>query len=283
VVKTATQLVVNADDCGLTPALNRGIYTAIEEGIVTSVSLVANGTDFKNAVQFLRRHPHISVGWHINLTAGEPLCGKAVPSLIGKDEGFLGKSRFIRRLYRNCISAREVRNECLSQLHKIQDTGLAISHVDSHHDIHCTHHIAKILLPVIKSYGLKKLRFAGTKIQILKERTRPFTFFNHLCYRYGAALYATAYDLASSHYYWGIELFHGKQKIQIIDDYLHRMNAGIHLLVTHPGFNDLSSRGTHAHRLEREQECQALCHPMIKELVKETVTLVSFNSLLCTR
>ena len=45
------QLVVNADDLGLTEGVNRAVVAAHVEGIVTSVSLLAVGQAFDHAVR----------------------------------------------------------------------------------------------------------------------------------------------------------------------------------------------------------------------------------------
>ena len=44
------QLIVNADDLGLTPAVNRGVVRAFQDGIVTSASLLVTGSAFEDAV-----------------------------------------------------------------------------------------------------------------------------------------------------------------------------------------------------------------------------------------
>ena len=67
------QVIINGDDCGFSPSINRGIIQSITQGILTSVSLMANGAAFEGAIDFLREHPEISVGWHINLTSGMPV------------------------------------------------------------------------------------------------------------------------------------------------------------------------------------------------------------------
>ncbi|HZY59641.1 MAG TPA: ChbG/HpnK family deacetylase, partial [Candidatus Binataceae bacterium] len=65
------QLVVNADDLGMTRGVNRGIIEAHRSGLVTSTSLIANGAAFEDAVARIRPCPDLSVGLHVNLTAGK--------------------------------------------------------------------------------------------------------------------------------------------------------------------------------------------------------------------
>ncbi len=60
-------LIVNADDFGLSPGVNRGIIRAHERGIVTSTSLMVRGPAAGAAAAYARAHPAFSVGLHIDL------------------------------------------------------------------------------------------------------------------------------------------------------------------------------------------------------------------------
>lgn len=60
-------LIVNADDFGLSPGINRGIAQAHEQGIVTSASLMVRAPAAAAASEYARRHPDLSVGLHIDL------------------------------------------------------------------------------------------------------------------------------------------------------------------------------------------------------------------------
>ena len=60
-------LIVNADDIGYSPGVNRGIMQAHEQGIVTSTSLMVRGLAVESAAEYCRAHPRLSVGLHIDL------------------------------------------------------------------------------------------------------------------------------------------------------------------------------------------------------------------------
>ena len=57
----AKQLVVNADDFGLSESVNRGILVAHRDGILTSASLLATGRAFAPAVASAHQFPDLSV------------------------------------------------------------------------------------------------------------------------------------------------------------------------------------------------------------------------------
>ena len=60
-------LIVNADDFGLSPGVNRGIVRAHEGGIVTSASLMVRQPGAADAAEYARSNPCLSVGLHLDL------------------------------------------------------------------------------------------------------------------------------------------------------------------------------------------------------------------------
>ena len=80
------QLIVNADDFGLTLGVSKGIVDAHREGIVRSTTLMANGAAFGTAVSISRRTPGLGIGVHLNLTTGKPVSpARTIPSLVDHD------------------------------------------------------------------------------------------------------------------------------------------------------------------------------------------------------
>jgi len=60
-------LIVNADDFGQSPGVNRGIIEAHERGIVTSASLMVRWPAAAAAADYGRQHPVLSLGLHVDL------------------------------------------------------------------------------------------------------------------------------------------------------------------------------------------------------------------------
>jgi len=63
----ARQLIVNADDFGQSPGVNRGIIEAYERGIVTSASLMVRWPNAPEAAAYSRVRPDLSLGLHLDL------------------------------------------------------------------------------------------------------------------------------------------------------------------------------------------------------------------------
>jgi predicted glycoside hydrolase/deacetylase ChbG (UPF0249 family) len=57
-------LIVNADDFGASEGVNRGILECHVDGVVTSASLMVDGSAAREAAQAVRDHPGLSVGLH---------------------------------------------------------------------------------------------------------------------------------------------------------------------------------------------------------------------------
>ena len=59
---TATGVIINADDFGLTPGVNRGILGAFRDGVLTSTTMLVNLRFFDEAVIIARDNPDLPVG-----------------------------------------------------------------------------------------------------------------------------------------------------------------------------------------------------------------------------
>lgn len=114
-------LVVNADDLGLSDAVNDGIFAAHAEGIVTSASLMVRQGAAPAVAQRAAEHPELAVGLHIDL--GE----------WNYEEGEWTLA------YSHCDGddRDEVEAECRAQLERFRALlGRDPTHLDSHQHVH---------------------------------------------------------------------------------------------------------------------------------------------------
>lgn len=91
-------LIVNADDLGMTAAVNEGIFLAHEEGIVTSASLMVHGEAAPAAVETLGEHSNLAVGLH--LEAGKD-CRQQLDrfrDLVGRDPTHLDSHKHVHEI-----------------------------------------------------------------------------------------------------------------------------------------------------------------------------------------
>ena len=79
-----TLAIVNADDYGLTPGVNRAIEQAHLAGFVTSTTVMVNGDAAGEVSELPSVSVSLSIGLHVNLTLGQPTTDASrVPTLVG--------------------------------------------------------------------------------------------------------------------------------------------------------------------------------------------------------
>ena len=157
---TALQLIINGDDYGRAAEINEAILRAHEEGVLTSASLMVTGRAARDAVARAREHPTLAVGLHLALT-GAPaiLSAHEVPHLLDRHSR-LPDSPFQAGIlcFFSPAARRELRRELTAQFERFQETGLALSHVDSHHLLHLHPTVFPIVLTLAEKYGACGLR-----------------------------------------------------------------------------------------------------------------------------
>jgi predicted glycoside hydrolase/deacetylase ChbG (UPF0249 family) len=152
-------LIINADDFGMNQEINEGTKYAIEQGIISSVSLMPNMPYFDDAVRFLKKHPKISIGLHFNITEGKPLISPNMAgNLIREDDCFYHWPQLIGRLVFNNIKKKEIDEELQAQFAKLKATGLRITHIDSHHHVHLYPAIFEIISKFAENQNIYYVR-----------------------------------------------------------------------------------------------------------------------------
>jgi predicted glycoside hydrolase/deacetylase ChbG (UPF0249 family) len=133
----ARVLIVNADDLGMSPTVNAGVITAVEEGIATSCSLMVPCPGAAQAMRMLRERPHVPFGIHLTLVRDHPddrwapvTPAREVPTLVEAD-GLLPRSGRIGQLLARA-GIDEVEREFRAQLDIALAAGLHPTHLDFH-------------------------------------------------------------------------------------------------------------------------------------------------------
>jgi len=157
----AARLIINADDFGLTPGVNRAIAELHQAGVLTSATLMATGPAFDDAVAVARANPTLGVGCHIALTDGVPVSPpEEIPTLIGPDGKTFRPSLidFLQALLRGNISEEEITREATAQIQKLQRAGIHITHLDTHKHTHLFPGVARPLLGLAERYNIAAIR-----------------------------------------------------------------------------------------------------------------------------
>ncbi|MDR3564972.1 MAG: chitin disaccharide deacetylase [Negativicutes bacterium] len=247
------RLIINADDLGLTPGCNAGIVRGLTQGIVSDTTLMVNTDYTQAAVNLLKEHGISQAGLHLNLTFGVPLSPLAeVPSLVDEN------GRFFRKIARSVggLKPQEVEKELRAQVARFGETGLHMTHLDSHHHAHIYPGIFAMVLSLAKELAVP-LRQTSTA---LREKIT-------------SAGVATTDAFSLDFYDKGVTLENLQQIIrdhtgEVLEIMCHPAEAG-ELIYT---ISDYNSR--------REEELAILTSAAMKAFLRENdITLISFAEL----
>jgi hopanoid biosynthesis associated protein HpnK len=275
------QLIVNADDFGLTPAVNRGVARAFQNGIVTSTSLLVTGSAFEDAVALARQSPELDVGLHLALVEERSVLGPDVlPTLVDETGRFPHTSaEFIRRAILGGINWLEVEREIAAQIALFQETGLRLSHLDSHQHLH--------MFPPVFQIVRRLARWVENvwiRNPVGPWRKSPDTPMGRWVQRLGLNLTCLAarglQDGAQPLMPDGLYGFEvsGRLTRRTLEQILRKIPDGLYELICHPGENDPATRTRYSHWGYRwAEELEALTAPETRVFLKEQgIALTSF-------
>src|SRR5262245_37487392 len=154
------QLIVNADDFGISEAVNEAVIRAFTEGVLTSCSLMVTGEAFEHAVSLAHAHPYLAVGIQLVTVMGRSvLPPSAIPTLVDAAGNFVSSTTRAGLTYYFSPQARsELRQELRAQFDKFVATDLRLSHIDGHLHMHVHPVIFRAALELVVRYGVRCMR-----------------------------------------------------------------------------------------------------------------------------
>lgn len=132
------KLIFTADDYGACDAIDLGIVKAINAGKINSVACFANAHDLQRRIDFLLEQTQdraVDVGCHLTLTSGKPLTKKELKWMCNSKGEFLSYTRHERKKPAGSFERIKIREELELQLQTLKNTGVAVKHLSSHHNI----------------------------------------------------------------------------------------------------------------------------------------------------
>lgn len=154
----AKLLIIHADDLGVAHSENIATFQALEEGVVTSASVMMPTPWAKEAALYAIENPDADLGVHITLTAewetykwGPMLGADTVPSLVDEHGHFHPD---VATFSANA-KLEELEAEVRSQIEAAQKAGIAFTHLDGHMgSMLATDEIAQLYFRLGKEYGV---------------------------------------------------------------------------------------------------------------------------------
>lgn len=277
------QLVITADDFGLHRDLDRGIREVCEKGVVTHVSLIANGEGTDEAAQFLKSHPQTSIGIHLNITEGKPLSdSNNLQPLLDKEGEFLGDHLKVGfAILCHPPVAKAVEQEYRAQIEKVLSLGVKILQINAHGHLHLHPYLFGRIMKLAKRYGIPFIRVVDEwpsprfLIQSLKPWSKTILLWGltwnvKLCSRSveGVALNRSRGAFDSGH------LTQRERLSQI----LSHLPDGFTELFCHPGTSSERSRKKNPENYDPDGERKLMTSSETRELIQRSqIHLVNFS------
>jgi hopanoid biosynthesis associated protein HpnK len=160
------QLIITADDFGLSSGVNAAVEQGWRDGILTCASIMPGATAFDQALTIARRNPGLQVGLHLTLVQGKAvLPSSQIPDLVNEAGEFSNnpvacgmRYFFDKGLYK------QLKQEIEAQIQRVVDSGIPLSHIDGHLNIHLHPTVFAFLTELMPRYGITSFRLSRERL-----------------------------------------------------------------------------------------------------------------------
>lgn len=242
-----TKLIINADDFGYCEAVNLGIISAHQNGIVNSCTIMTGMPGFEQALELLKKNENLGCGVHMTLSCYKPVLN--THKTLVDENGY-----FFRRINEEKakeIDLDELYEEFCAQIDKAINSGIKITHLDSHHHVHTLIEFKRVIEKILKKYDL------------------PIR---------GGFEYSLEYDkivpMIGSFYSSNVEADYFKKNIKKIKEY------EIVDIMSHPAFVDAFLSKSTSYSIERTLEHEILTSNELKKFLEDNnITTTNYRNI----
>jgi hopanoid biosynthesis associated protein HpnK len=281
------QLILNADDFGMTRGVNEGIIRAHRDGVLTSATLMANGAEFDDAVSRAKSNPKLGVGCHLVLVGGPAIAPREKISSLADANGNLPESLagLVARLSSGFIRMKAIERELRAQIEKIRSAGIEPTHLDTHAHPKVMEAVGR----VAKELGITRIRKPMENLRDSWETTRhenPGRTKELIAAAAARAVtpwfqaIARKYGLLSPDHFLGLAMTGGLGPAAL-RRMIDTLSDGSTEIMLHPGICDIDLANSGS-RLQdqRETELQGLLDPGVRSaLAERDIRLISYREL----
>jgi predicted glycoside hydrolase/deacetylase ChbG (UPF0249 family) len=168
-----SRLILTADDFGLWPEVNDAVIAGYESGVVSSTSLRVSATASHSAAVAARIRPGLSVGLQLVLCGGNStLPRRHIRDLVDSTGRFVERPLEAVWLYRSRGGLRDqLKAEIRAQIEKFLSTGLYLSFISSHFNLHLQPAVLTLLKELTEDYPIHALRRPCTRLVDYERRS----------------------------------------------------------------------------------------------------------------
>lgn len=264
------EVIINADDFGLSKEVNEGIIESHTNGIVTSASLMMTMSAVNHAVTKLHKYPNLDVGIHLDLTWGKALSDPSrIPSLTNSCGDFVGKRKLLVRLLINSISQNEIEREISAQINAFKKLGIKPYHADVHQHFQCIPVVMKALMNVAIAENIPFVRLPFERVF-----ATPVNAFVSLM-SLNSEKYWKA-NIKKTDYFIGLSLTDNMNETALIKTF-SKLKSGLIEVMCHPGYEE-SSIYSISRLQSRDKEVEVLTSSQVKDCIQsQNIKLTTFR------
>jgi len=239
-------LIINADDLGYDPSVTKGIFEAMDRGVVSSATLMVNSPSSQAAAQQARGR---AVGLHLNLTRWAPAWSGFPSGLLvngALDEALAGR-----------LPAAVAESEALAQVARFEAlVGAKPTHIDVHKHLHLYEGIFEGLCAAARQRALAVRSVSAAMRARIRER--------------GLRTCDGFLGEAGGEAYWTLNRL--REQLSALP------KDGCTELMCHPGYTPSTVKSGYA--VQREVELETFLHPGARALITHLgFTLAGFDAL----
>lgn len=175
----ARLLIINADDFGMCHSVNAAVIGALQEGLVTSTTLMPPCPWARHAMRFLAEHPDVAFGVHLTVIAewddyrwGPLTAPEKVPSLVNNEGHFYNFDQMPAFLAE--VDLGELETEFRAQIETVLTFGLRPTHLDWH----CLRldgwdAVSEVMVGLAREYGLAFRTVTRSQVAMVQSLGLP--------------------------------------------------------------------------------------------------------------
>ena len=250
-------LIIHADDLGLCHSVNRATFIALEEGGVSSASIMVTCPGFAEVAEWASRHPEYDLGIHSTLISehqdykwGPVLKKEHGPEMVDEAGRFWPRNDMLR------ASPEEIDEEISAQITLAKQSGINPTHLDSH------------------TFSVAKPEYIPAYVKIARRFQLPFLITEHW------HSYCPPDDPANAEDVILDDVFQAQRNLSpsSLEDFyfsiLREVRPGLSELIVHPAFDDPEMQAIYKDREAygaawRQRDLEVMCSQKFKSAVRD--------------